>query len=63
MPIEPPDPHGKLLAELRDVLAQLQAAACEAPGDPTLLPAIGHVGAAVAILAIPDPRERGVADA
>jgi hypothetical protein len=53
MPADPPDPHGETLDALRAVLAQLQAAVPRHPADPTLLPAVAAVGAAVALLGAP----------
>lgn len=52
MPITDPDPH-KILADLRASLANLQAAAKNAPSDARLLVAVGQVAAAIAVLETP----------
>jgi hypothetical protein len=51
MPAEQPNPHGKTLDTLRAALVELLAAARQDSNDATLMLSIGHVGAAVAILA------------
>jgi hypothetical protein len=55
MPIEPPNPNNDVPLDvdmLRAVLVNLQAAARVARGDSVLLGAVGHVGAAVALLEV-----------
>jgi hypothetical protein len=62
MPIEPPNPNNLPAVDaLRAALPALHVAAASSPGDAYVLAAVGHVGAALALLeaapssAHPDP--------
>lgn len=58
MPIEPPTPTGKLLEGTRALLAELRAAALNAPHDTRIVIAVEHVNAA--LLALEHPSHSGV---
>ena len=55
MPIEPPDPTGKILDTLRTALEDLQALAVRDPADTRLVPAIASLAEAVKALELPAP--------
>jgi hypothetical protein len=55
MPIEPPDPTGKILEALTAVQRDLRALAETNPRDLRLLPALSQVAGAVAVLQVPPP--------
>lgn len=56
MPIEPPDPTGKSLETLRDVLRELQGLGRKVPDDARIPIAIVNVSAAVLALEAPSPK-------
>jgi len=55
MPIEPPEPTGKILDTLRTTLGDLQALAGRDPADTRLVPAITSLAEAVKALELPAP--------
>lgn len=54
MPIEPPNPNNRPAIDALDAaLLAMREALRKSPGDPLIIAAIGHAGAAVALLGMP----------